>query len=111
MIGYSHLTAENDVVAEDNAACQATLSNDHAIAADRNVMTDLYEIIEFRSAADDRVSAAAAIDRRSSANLNIIFDYHPAELWHFKVATGTGMKAKAVLSKSAAGVHDHFVAD
>ena len=104
MVRHAHLTSQHDVVFHDNASGESALRNDDAIAANRYIVTDLDQIVDFGPLADDGIATAPAVDRRSGTDLHIIPDNDAADLWHFCVAMGARVIAETILSNAAARV-------
>src|SRR5690242_4490115 len=80
------------------------------MAADHDVVADLYKIINFRAFADYRILKRAAVDGCIGADFHVVLDDHPADLRHLEVS-GAKSKAKAVLADTNAGVDDNPVSD
>lgn len=85
--------------------------NDHAVASDPNVVGNLDEVVDLRAIPDDRVAAAAAIDRAVGADLDIVADDDIAELRHLQMTVRACDESKAVLSNLRARMDDDPIAD
>src|SRR5215203_6634367 len=105
------LAADRDEILERRRAGDADLRHDHAMLADGDVMGDLDEVIDLRPRPDQRVAAAAAVDRRVRADLDIVADDHAPELRHLEVALRPHHVAEAILADAHAGVEDDAVAE
>ena len=65
------LAADRDEVLQRRRAGDADLRHDHAMAANDHVVGDLHEVVDLSALPDDRVPAAAAIDRGAGADLDV----------------------------------------
>ena len=74
------LAADLDEILQNRRTRNAGLGNDDATSAKNNIVSDLHEIIETRTCADHRVLNRSSIDRRIGADLDVVFEDHPAEL-------------------------------
>ena len=79
-----------DEIADIGRARYTHLRHDHAMSADRDVVSDLHEIIDLGAFADDRVAVGAAINRRVRADFNVVLDDDPADLRNFQVTAQIG---------------------
>ena len=71
------------------------LGDDHAMAADDDVVADLHEIIDLRALADDRVAIGAAVDGRAGADLDVVLDDDAADLRHLEVAARAHARSRS----------------
>ena len=76
------LAADRDEILERRRAGDADLRHDHAMLADGDVVGDLHQVVDLRPLPDQRVAAAAAVDRRVGADLDVVADDHAPELRH-----------------------------
>ena len=79
--------------------------------ADRTVVSDLDQIVDFGAFADDRVARGAPIDRRIGADFDVVLNDGPPRLRDFLVTLRRRQIAEAVLADACAGMDDHPVAD
>src|ERR1700757_1880418 len=56
------------------------------MAANNNVVGDLNKVVDLGSFSDNRIANPAPIDRRSSSDLDIVFNCNNAELRHLKMS-------------------------
>src|SRR5690349_11687933 len=80
MASEADLPAQHNVAAEFRAAGNAGLRDDEAMFAHDDVVTNLDEIIDFGSLADDGRSERAAINGYICANLDIVAKDDDADL-------------------------------
>src|SRR5690606_14720162 len=73
------------------------LRDNHAAAADHDIVADLHEIIESRARADHGIAGRAAIDRAVGPDLDIVAEQDPSQLRHGKKAGARGREAEAFL--------------
>ena len=97
-------------VANLSGASDACLRNDHATPSNRNVVTDLHEIVDLRALADYRVAQRASIDCRIRADLHIVLNNDTTELWRFQMPPGVERKAEPILPQPRAGMNDEIIA-
>ena len=111
MVGNADLTGQHGEVANCHAAGDTDLRDNQAMAADRNVVSDLHEIVDLGSLTDDRVAGGAAVDRGTGANFDLMLDNHAPGLRNFLMAVARGQKTKSILPDAYARMNDHPVAD
>src|SRR5438128_11521815 len=80
VVGDAHLPGEHDAPADPARPGDSHLGHDDRVLADLDVVTDLHEVIDLGSAADDRLSQGGAVDRRVGADLDVVLDQHGADL-------------------------------
>src|ERR1035437_5102594 len=80
MIGNADLSRERDVIAYLHAAGNAHLRNNRTVLAERDVMSDLHEVVDLCAATDDCGVHPCAVDGYVRADLHVIFDHHIAHL-------------------------------
>ena len=64
--------SEHHEILQRDAAAEAALRHDDAMAADDAIVTDLAKIIDLGPFADDRIADSAAVDPRSRADLDVV---------------------------------------
>lgn len=74
----SALASDRDEVFDCRRSGDADLRGEKTLTSDFDVMGDLHEVIDFRAAADDGVTAAATVDRGVGPDLDIVSDDDPA---------------------------------
>jgi len=111
MVGNADLTGQHGEVGNCRAAGDTDLRDNQAMAADRNVVSDLHEIVDLGSLTDDRVAGGAAVDRGIGANFDLILDNHAPGLRNFLMAVPGRQKTEAVLADAHARMDDHAVSD
>src|SRR5262249_5604478 len=84
--GYAGLPAERGEIADHARSRDAGLRDQHRMAADDDVVTDLDEVVDLRPFADDRVAIGAAVDADAGADLDIVLDDDPPDLGHFQMS-------------------------
>ena len=105
MVGKTGLTTANDIVAKGAAAGNSGLGNDDAAATKLVVMSNLNQIINSATVADDRIIQSTAIHARIGADFNVIADNHPSQLWDPLMAPLNHHKAKTVQTDAGAAVY------
>ena len=74
-------------------------------------MTDLNQVVDLGSLADDRVADGAAIDRGLSPDLDVVLDDDAADLRDLGVAARPQHVAEPILPDAATRVDDDAIAD
>src|SRR6185312_1122046 len=106
------LCSQGYVVTDRQAAREPDLGRQQAMPANGHIVTDLDLIVDFGALADHGIAQAAAIDRGSGPDLDVILDQHPAGLRNLQVPVGPEKdETIAVLPDAAAGMDQHIVAD
>jgi len=125
------LTTNHGSIADFCAAAHTDLRHDQAIPADRDVMTDLNQVIDLRTATDSSLSQRCPVNAGSGPNLNIILYHHVADRvdaydFHIGVSILSDLlllssslniawlrshEREAVASNTGAGLDDHSVPD
>src|SRR4051812_2702741 len=101
MATYTHLPAEDHVVADRRAAGHADLRRHQHVATNRDAVRDLHQIVDFRSRADARLTDGGSIDRRIRAELHVVFDHDGRDLRNLLV------RAVAPTDEAVAVAPDH----
>ena len=96
-----------------DAAGKSGLRGDHYIFSDLAVMTDVHQIVDLRASADAGDVQGAAIHGRVGADLDVIFNFQPADLRKLFIPAGLLIAhvAEAVAAEHRAGVNDHAIAE
>src|SRR3954469_14892316 len=97
------LAADRDEVLQRRRAGDADLRHDHAMLADGDVVGDLHQVVDLRPLPDQRVAAAAAVDRRVGPDLDVVADDHAPELRHLDMALRPHRIAEPILPDAHAG--------
>ena len=103
--------SQHGEILDGDAAAQAGLGNDDAVAADQAVMSDLTEIIDLGSFADDGVAQSAAVDLGARSDLDVVVNDDTPDLRDLDMLLAVGDVAEAVLADMTAGVNHHPVSD
>ena len=111
MIADADLAAHHDEIAHLHAAGYSGLRHDHAVPPDRDVVSDLHQIVDLGALADDRVSGPAAVDRGVGADLDVVLNDDAASLRDFLMPLRTRKIAEPVLTDARAGMNDDAIAD
>ena len=101
MTGEAALATKLHEVSDFSTARNAGLSGHYASGTGFRVVTDLNEVIEPGSLADNSIRSGTSIDAGIGADFTIVLDNHPAELWHFGVACSGWRKWRQRLSSTA----------
>src|SRR4026207_2294760 len=81
------------------------------MASDADVVSDLHEIIDLGSLADDGIAERAPIDRAVAADLDVVLDNHAAKLGKFLMPPVGENISETVRADYRAGVNHHTIAD
>ena len=76
----SSLSCQDAVISNRGASCNSRLRNDKAVIADLNIMTYMYQIVDFSAASDNSIIHGTIIDSRTCTNLAVITNHSPAKL-------------------------------
>src|SRR5579864_2210864 len=97
----SDLAADDDIILYHCAAGETCLRRDHNVFANIDVVSHMYQVIDFCAAANAGDIERAAIDGRIGANLHVIFNDKPSDLRKLFVVSGFRVAyiAEAVASK------------
>ena len=68
----SSLSCQDAVISNRGASCNSRLRNDKAVIADLNIMTYMYQIVDFSAASDNSIIHGTIIDSRTCTNLAVI---------------------------------------
>src|ERR1700757_287442 len=105
------LCSQCNIVPNRKAAREPDLGRQHAMPADRHIVTDLDLIVDFGAFADDGIAQTAAIDGRPGADLDVVLDQDAAGLRYLQMAIRSEEdEAIAILSDAAAGMDQDVVA-
>ena len=86
MVGNADLTGQHGEVAYNHAPRYPNLRDNQAMAADRAVVSDMHKIIDLGALADYGIAGGAAVDGRIGADLDVVLDDGPSDLWDFLVS-------------------------
>ena len=111
MSADSGLGGNGDVILDATTACQSTLGNDEAMFANNDVVSDLDEVVDFCSFADDGLSEARTINGGVGADLHVVADFDDADLVDFDVAAVGELVAVTIGTDDGSGVNDHIVTE
>src|SRR5579871_3125386 len=81
------------------------------MAANNNVVGDLNKVVDLGSLSNNRIANPAAIDRRSSSNLDIVFNCNHAKLRHLEVPGCLHDETKSVLADVTPRMNDDAIAN
>src|SRR6266403_1262532 len=101
IVRETHLPGQDDAILDHDAAGDAALGNDDAVAADRYIVSDLNQVVDLGAFADHCVAVGAAIDRGPGADLHLVLNNDPANLYHLAVAGCAHQIAKSILPDRA----------
>src|SRR5262249_23069001 len=111
MVGNAHLATKNRTLLDDGAARNAGLRGDHDIFADFNVVTDVYQVIDFRAPPNNGYIECAAINRRVGPDLDVIFDFKTSNLGKREITPGLFVSniSESVAAQNRTGVNNYPV--
>src|SRR5262245_45438826 len=111
VVGKPHLSGQNDAILYDDAAGDPALRHDDAMAADRDIVSDLHQVVDLGAFADHGVAVGAAVDSGPGPDLHVILHDDAADLQDLAVTGRSHDVAEAILSNSAAGMDDDAIPD
>src|SRR5581483_2772145 len=113
MFADADLATDDDVIFDGDAAGKTSLGGNDYVLAEVAVVADMYKIVDLRSAPDTSRFEGTAINRRIRANLDVIFNFEPADLRKLFVTAGRWVPnvAESVAADHGACMDDHTIAD
>src|SRR6476620_1878323 len=111
MIGHSHMSRQNRIVAYPSAARNPHPSHDQAPLTDLHVVSYLDQIVELRAAADHRIVDAAPIDTGIGAHLHVVLQHAAAKVGYAMVPCAIGQVAKSDATYDSSGFEYHSMTD
>ena len=85
----------------------ADLGHDQTVFSNLNIVSDVNQIIDFRSGSDARFAGGRAIHGDIGADLDVVFHDHSADLRNLVVDAALRGKAVAVGAQHRAGLNNH----
>ena len=112
MIGDADLPADDYVVFNDRAAGKAGLRGDDDVLADLDVVTNMDQVVDLCPSANASFVKSAAVNGRVCANVDVVFDYQPADLRELLVAAGllVANVAEAFAAEHGTGLDSNSIA-
>src|SRR5206468_9006718 len=101
------LSGDYTAVLHPSGARDPYLSHDKTEAPDATVVSDVHQIVDLRTSANDCVIDAAAIDRGVRTNLHIVGDDASADMGNLLVSTLSEDIAKSIRPEARASMHDN----
>lgn len=77
---YTDLACEHNVVSGTRASGDTDVGANQVVFSDGAVVTDLYQVVDFCSLADPGCAVGTSVDCGIRADLDVVFDFDPAEL-------------------------------
>src|SRR6185436_9306208 len=111
MAGYHRIAAELAVTADARAAGNADAAGDGGVRANAAVVSDLDLIVQLDALLDHRVIERAAVHRGIGTDLDIVADYHPADLRYLEPAAFVHRHAESIRSDHRSGMEDNPLSD
>src|SRR5678810_211592 len=111
MLANPNLTRNNRMRSNNRTPRNSRLGSDHSVFADFDVVRNLHQVIDFRTAANHRGLQGSPIDACVGANFDIVFDNDRADLWKLHVPLAVLYKSKPVGSDDSAGVNNDVIPD
>src|SRR5262249_12425703 len=104
VIGKPDLSGQNDAILDDHTTEIPAFRANDAMTADRDIVSDLHQVVDLGAFADHGVAVGAAVDGGPSPDLHVILHDDAADLQYLAVAGRSHDVAEAVLSNGAAGM-------
>lgn len=111
MVLYSDLPGQYDAIADPDAAGNAHLRDDEAVPADFYVMADVHLTVDLGSFPDDSVAKRAPVDGHVGPDVDVVLDYHPANVWNPLVSAGLLNKAEPLTANDRAALNKDPITD
>jgi hypothetical protein len=109
VIDDSDLPGQGYSPANPGAPGDTRLRGYDAVLADRYIVSDLNQIVDFRSPADNRTPKRSPIDRRVGADLDVVFDLHSSYLRNLDPSVAVPGVTEAVTADDYTGVQDDAI--
>lgn len=107
VIRDADLSRATYIVARRHRTGQADLRDKRVVLSKFAVVSDLHEVIELGSLADDRRANHASVNRRAGSNLDIIINSHRAELRNLHESTLLEAVAETIRTEDRIRVNEH----
>src|SRR4051812_14058650 len=112
MANNAGLSADHHAITDPGTATDAGLRCNHGTVTDLNVVCNLYEVVEFCAAPDNRRSDCCAVNGCVRTYLDIVFYHYVSNLRHFlKTSIGLWCKAEAIAANDRSAMNDHVITD
>ena len=112
MVDHANLTRQRHMRAQAAATRDANLCQEQVILTDLDVMGDVDQVIDLRTAADQRLPQGGAVETDIGADFHVIFNAHPTDLRDFQmVAIWTRHIAIPIGANHRTRVDDHSLAN
>lgn len=111
MVDDTYLPGQSHVSADAGAAGDARLRRNHGIFADRDIVSDLHQVVDFRAASDNRLTQGRPVDGRVRPNLDVVFNFNNPDLGNFNPEVAFSSITKSVATHHDTGMKDHPVTD
>ena len=105
------VTANRTALPDHGTAGNASTGGDCGVRTNTDIVTDLNLVIQFYSVADLGIAEGAAINRRITADFDIIADNNPPDLGYFDPDTVVIGEAKTVRTQHGARMDQTTLAD
>src|SRR5262249_53361978 len=106
-----NLSGQDDAILDDDAAGDAALRDDNAVATYPHIVSDLHQVVDLGAFANDSIAIGAAIDGGAGADFHVVLNDDATDLQHFTVTACSHHITESVLTNGAAGMNDHAIAD
>src|SRR6185436_9978899 len=105
------LPADHAIVFDGDAAADSGLGrNDYALP-DVTVVANVHHVVQLRAAADSRASQRGAIDAGLSAQFDLVFNYHRADLGKLVMTLLIANIAETIGADHDSGMKNHAVSN
>src|SRR5690606_36729487 len=94
----SHLATNHIPVTNSCRACNSGLRRNHIIFSDVHIMSNLDQVIDFRTASDDGITDGTTVYGAVGANFNIVFNNHITQLGNLGITVSRRLETKTVAS-------------
>src|SRR5205807_297556 len=110
IVRESNLSGKNHVVLDHHAAGDTALRDNDAVTTDRNIVSDLHEVVDFGAFADDGIADRAAVNGGAGPDLHVVLDDDATDLHDLAVRALRPDVTETVLPDRAARMDDHAIA-
>jgi hypothetical protein len=109
VIGYSHLTGHHHIVASRAGTGDANLAAQQVMLTDLAIVADHHQVVDFGAHANAGRAKSAPVYRAACPHLDIVFEFHPAELGNLHVSPLLRAISKAISPDDGICMNNHAI--